>query len=40
MPEVRRVARDMGLQATQAGRPVDPVKAKGPIRLRRAPARD
>lgn len=36
MPDVRRVARDIGLQATQSGRPVDPVTAKGPIRLRRA----
>jgi len=34
MPEIRRVAADLGLVATQRGRPVDPVSAKGPIRLR------
>lgn len=36
MDDVRRVARDIGLCATQGGRPVDPVKARGPIRLSRA----
>jgi len=34
MPEIRRIAADLGLVATQRGRPVDPVMAKGPIRLR------
>ena len=34
MPAVRRVARDIGLVATQGGTPVDPVTARGPIRLR------
>jgi hypothetical protein len=33
MPEVRRVAATLPLVATQKGRPVDPVGAKGPIRL-------
>ena len=33
MPEVRRVAAMLDLQATQKGMPVDPVTAKGPIRL-------
>ncbi len=33
MPEVRRVANEMGLRATQKGRTVDPVGARGPIRL-------
>lgn len=33
MPEVRRVAGTLPLVATQKGRPVDPVGAKGPIRL-------
>ncbi|OSQ52634.1 DUF3253 domain-containing protein [Marivita geojedonensis] len=33
MPEVRRVASQLDLQATQKGAPVDPVTAKGPIRL-------
>jgi hypothetical protein len=33
MPEVRRVAGEIGLLATQKGRPVDPVAAKGAIRL-------
>ncbi len=33
MPEVRRVAATLDLQATQKGAPVDPVTAKGPIRL-------
>jgi hypothetical protein len=33
MPEVRRVAAMLDLQATQKGVPVDPVTAKGPIRL-------
>ncbi len=35
MPEVRRVAASLPeLEATQKGRPVDPLTAKGPIRLR------
>ena len=33
MPEIRRVAAGLGLVATQRGRPVDPVSARGPIRL-------
>jgi hypothetical protein len=33
MPEVRRVAVTLDLLATQKGAPVDPVTAKGPIRL-------
>ena len=33
MPEVRRVAGTLDLTATQKGAPVDPVTAKGPIRL-------
>ncbi len=33
MPEVRRVAATLDLMATQKGTPVDPVTAKGPIRL-------
>jgi hypothetical protein len=33
MPEVRRVAATLPLVATQQGRPVDPVRARGPIRL-------
>lgn len=33
MPEVRRVAAQLELLATQKGVPVDPVTAKGPIRL-------
>ena len=33
MPEVRRVAAQLDLLATQRGLPVDPVTAKGPIRL-------
>jgi len=33
MPEVRRVAADVALRATQKGDTVDPVTAKGPIRL-------
>ena len=33
MPDVRRVARDIGLRATQGGQAVDPVAARGPIRL-------
>ena len=37
MPEIRRVAAGLGLVATQRGRPVDPVSAKGPIRLRLPP---
>ena len=33
MPEVRRVAATLPLRATQKGKPVDPVTARGPIRL-------
>jgi len=33
MPEVRRVAKEVSLRATQKGQAVDPVDAKGPIRL-------
>ena len=33
MPEVRRVATTLPLRATQKGQPVDPVTARGPIRL-------
>ncbi len=33
MPEVRRVAATLPLVATQKGDAVDPVEAKGPIRL-------
>lgn len=36
MPEVRRVAAGLSLVATQKGTPVDPISAKGPIRLRLA----
>jgi len=36
MPEVRRVAAHLPLQATQKGVPVDLIRAKGPIRLRLA----
>ena len=35
MPLVRAVAREMGLRATQGGVEVDPVAARGPIRLAR-----
>ena len=36
MHDIRRVAAGMdALEATQGGRPVDAVQAKGPIRLRR-----
>ncbi|MEM9853840.1 MAG: DUF3253 domain-containing protein [Pseudomonadota bacterium] len=35
MPRVRELAKREGLTATQKGRPVDPVKARGPIRLSR-----
>jgi hypothetical protein len=37
MPEVRRVAATLPLVATQKGAPVDPLTARGPIRLRLAP---
>jgi hypothetical protein len=37
MPEVRRVAATLPLVATQKGAPVDPLSARGPIRLRLAP---
>ncbi|MFD1341662.1 DUF3253 domain-containing protein [Litorisediminicola beolgyonensis] len=33
MPEIRRVAAGLPLEATQKGQPVDPETAKGPIRL-------
>lgn len=36
MPEVRRVAADLGLHATKKGQSVDPVTARGPIRLAKA----
>ncbi|MEM7723691.1 MAG: DUF3253 domain-containing protein [Pseudomonadota bacterium] len=36
MPDIRRVAAGLPLQATQKGAPVDPMGAKGPIRLRLA----
>lgn len=35
MPDVRRVAATLPLVATQAGHPVDPLTATGPIRLAR-----
>lgn len=37
MPAVRRVAAGLPLLATQKGAPVDPVSARGPIRLRLQP---
>jgi hypothetical protein len=44
MPDIRRVAAQMQsegvLQATQAGHPVQPNTAKGPIRLRLATGQD
>lgn len=40
MGELRRVARDLPLVATQRGRPVDPVAARGPIRLALDPEGD
>jgi hypothetical protein len=33
MPEVRRVAAQLDLVASQKGVPIDPMTAKGPIRL-------
>ena len=33
MPHLRAVAADLPLRATQKGAPVDPVEARGPIRL-------
>ncbi|MEM9320475.1 MAG: DUF3253 domain-containing protein [Pseudomonadota bacterium] len=33
MPEIRRVAASLPLRATQKGVPVDPLIARGPIRL-------
>jgi hypothetical protein len=33
MPDVRRIAATLPLVATQKGVPVDPITAKGPIRL-------
>ena len=33
MPQVRRVAAALPLRATQKGQPVDPLTARGPIRL-------
>jgi len=38
MPEVRRVAATLPLVATQKGAAVDPLTARGPIRLRLAGA--
>ena len=35
MQDVRRVAAEMGLRATQRGAEVDPLTASGPIRLSR-----
>jgi hypothetical protein len=35
MSEVRRVAAEIGLRATQKGVPVDPLTARGPIRLQK-----
>ena len=35
MPEIRRVAASLSLKATQRGTPVNPVTARGPIRLGR-----
>ncbi|QXT41365.1 DUF3253 domain-containing protein [Gymnodinialimonas ceratoperidinii] len=37
MPEVRRVAATLPLVATQGGDPVDPLTARGPIRLAQDP---
>ncbi|MEJ6393927.1 DUF3253 domain-containing protein [Gymnodinialimonas sp. 2305UL16-5] len=37
MPEVRRVAKQLGLRATQRGVPVDPITARGLIRLAQDP---
>ena len=37
MADVRRVAATLPLRATQKGLPVDPVAARGPIRLGLAP---
>ncbi|MEL6644337.1 MAG: DUF3253 domain-containing protein [Pseudomonadota bacterium] len=34
MPEIRRVAATLPLIVTQRGAPVDPLTARGPIRLR------
>ena len=39
MPEVRRVAAGLPLLATQGGQPVDPLAARGPIRLRLQPSK-
>ena len=33
MPDIRRVAAGLPLAATQGGAPVDPLTARGPIRL-------
>ncbi len=33
MPDIRRVAATLPLVATQKGQPIDPLTAKGPIRL-------
>ncbi|MEX3014278.1 DUF3253 domain-containing protein [Gymnodinialimonas hymeniacidonis] len=37
MPDVRRVAAELGLRATQRGVEVDPLTARGPIRLAQDP---
>ncbi|MCU0907846.1 MAG: DUF3253 domain-containing protein [Rhodobacteraceae bacterium] len=39
MADARRVAAGLPLLATQGGVPVDPMTARGPIRLRRQPSR-
>ncbi len=36
MPDIRRVAATLPLVATQKGQPIDPLTAKGPIRLSKA----
>ena len=38
MPAVRHQAAKIGLIATQQGQVVDPISARGPIRLRRDPS--
>ena len=38
MPDVRRLAEEIGLIATQKGVVVNPVEARGPIRLQRPEA--
>ncbi|MEU3406045.1 DUF3253 domain-containing protein [Streptomyces sp. NPDC006670] len=36
----RRLVADGAVEITQGGRPVDPAKARGPIRIRRRPTPD